>query len=98
MDTFTLILEIIGTIAFAASGAMIASQKKMDIFGVNVLGATTAVGGGMMRDVIAGVLKELEIEAPTGKDKGRIMKVLMPKVKGIADGKLVNQVLGSMMQ
>ena len=40
---------------------------------------------------------ELEIEAPTGKDKGKIMKVLMPKVKGIADGKLVNQVLGSMM-
>lgn len=51
-----------------------------------------------IRDVIAGVLKELEIEAPTGKDKGRIMKVLMAKVKGIADGKLVNQVLGSMMQ
>ena len=51
-----------------------------------------------IRDVIAGVLKELEIEPPTGKDKGRIMKVLMPKVKGIADGKLVNQVLGSMMQ
>ena len=41
MDTFTLILEIIGTIAFASSGAMIAIQKKMDIFGVNVLG-----GGG----------------------------------------------------
>ena len=55
MDTFTLILEIIGTIAFASSGAMIAIQKKMDIFGVNVLGATTAVGGGMMRDVILGV-------------------------------------------
>ena len=50
-----------------------------------------------IREVIAGVLKELEIEAPTGKDKGKIMKVLMPKVKGIADGKLVNQVLGSMM-
>ena len=55
MDTFTLILEIIGTIAFASSGAMIAIQKKMDIFGVNVLGATTAVGGGIMRDVILGV-------------------------------------------
>lgn len=40
----------------------------------------------------------MEIETPTGKDKGRIMKVLMPKVKGIADGKLVNQVLAGMMQ
>ena len=38
MDTFTFILEIIGTIAFASSGAMIAIEKKMDIFGVNILG------------------------------------------------------------
>ena len=50
-----------------------------------------------IKEVISGVLKELDIQAPTGKDKGKIMKVLMPKVKGIADGKLVNQVLGSMM-
>lgn len=51
-----------------------------------------------IKTVIDGVLKELEIETPTGKDKRRIMKVLMPKVKGIADGKLVNQVLAGMMQ
>lgn len=51
-----------------------------------------------IKTVIDGVLKELEIETPTGKDKGRIMKVLIPKVKGIADGKLVNQVLAGMMQ
>lgn len=51
-----------------------------------------------IKTVIDGVLKELEIETPTGKDKGRIMKVLMPKVKGIADGKLVNQVLAGMMR
>ena len=51
-----------------------------------------------IKTVIDGVLKELEIETPTGKDKGHIMKVLMPKVKGIADGKLVNQVLAGMMQ
>ena len=51
-----------------------------------------------IKTVIDGVLKQLEIETPTGKDKGRIMKVLMPKVKGIADGKLVNQVLAGMMQ
>ena len=40
---------------FASSGAMIAIEKKMDIFGVNVLGATTAVGGGIMRDIILGL-------------------------------------------
>mgnify|MGYP000068409837 CR=1 FL=1 len=49
-------------------------------------------------EIIQGVLTELGIDAPTGKDKGKIMKVLMPKVKGIADGKLVNQVLAGMMQ
>ena len=48
------ILDIIGTIAFALSGAMVAIQKKMDIFGVNILAITTAVGGGIIRDIIIG--------------------------------------------
>lgn len=48
--------------------------------------------------VIKAVLSELEIETPTAKDKGKIMKELMPRVKGKADGKVVNQVLASMMQ
>ena len=47
-----------------------------------------------IRKVITEVLAELQIEAPTAKDKGRIMKTLMPRVKGKADGGLVNQVLG----
>lgn len=47
-------------------------------------------------EVIKSVLSELAIETPTPADKGRIMKVLMPKVKGKADGKLVNQVLADM--
>ena len=47
--------------------------------------------------VIKETLSELSIEKPTPKDKGAIMKVLMPKVKGKADGKLVNEVLASMM-
>ena len=55
MYEFIFILELIGTVAFASSGAMIAIEKKMDIFGVNVLGATTAVGGGIMRDIILGL-------------------------------------------
>ncbi len=46
--------------------------------------------------VIKETLTELGIEAPTAKDKGKIMKVLMPKVKGKADGKLVNQLLSGM--
>ena len=50
-----------------------------------------------IKAVIADVLSGLGIDAPTGKDKGRIMKELMPKVKGKADGKLVNEILGSFM-
>ena len=50
-----------------------------------------------IKAVIEETLKELSIETPTAQDKGKIMKFLMPKVKGKADGKLVNQVLGSMM-
>ena len=50
-----------------------------------------------IKAIIAGVLADLGIDAPTGKDKGRIMKELMPKVKGKADGKLVNQIVGSFM-
>lgn len=43
--------------------------------------------------IIAGVLSDLGIENPTKKEKGKIMKTLMPMVKGKADGKLVNQIL-----
>ncbi|MEG0564774.1 MAG: trimeric intracellular cation channel family protein [Hungatella sp.] len=47
-------LEMIGTVAFAFSGCMVANSKKMDIFGVWVLGTVTAVGGGAVRDVLLG--------------------------------------------
>lgn len=47
-------IEVIGTIAFASSGAMVAIKKQLDLLGVIVLGVTTAVGGGMLRDIIIG--------------------------------------------
>ena len=49
-------IELIGTVAFSASGAMVGIECSMDIFGVIVLGVSTAVGGGMVRDVILAVL------------------------------------------
>ena len=48
-----------------------------------------------IKAVISDVLAEIGLSAPTAKDKGKIMKVLMPRVKGKADGKLVNTVLSS---
>ena len=50
-----------------------------------------------IREIITGVLSDLGIESPAAKDKGRIMKELMPKVKGKADGKLVSEIVASFM-
>ena len=54
MDQLIFVLEMIGTIAFAVSGVIAAKEKEMDLFGAIVLGCTTAVGGGMVRDLILG--------------------------------------------
>lgn len=61
---FLFILELIGTIAFASSGALIAIRKNMDIFGVTVLGVTTAVGGGCIRDLILGIHPPKMFQSP----------------------------------
>ena len=53
-DDVIFILEMVGTVAFAISGVMVAKDRKMDIFGAIVLGCATAVGGGMIRDLIIG--------------------------------------------
>jgi len=47
-------LEILGTIAFAFSGSLAAFNKKMDVFGVFVVAFVTAMGGGMLRDILIG--------------------------------------------
>jgi len=49
-----LILEIIGTISFAISGAVVAIKSKFDIFGVAFVGVITAMGGGIVRDILIG--------------------------------------------
>tara|TARA_B110001450_G_scaffold42647_1_gene38873 strand:- start:2109 stop:2732 length:624 start_codon:yes stop_codon:yes gene_type:complete len=46
------ILDILGTFAFAISGALVASDKNFDLFGVIIIAFFTAVGGGMLRDVL----------------------------------------------
>lgn len=53
---------------------------------------------GQIKETIEKVLSELGIEAPTAADKGKIMKVLMPLVKGKADGKTVNEILAGMFR
>lgn len=50
-----------------------------------------------VKEEILAVFAELNLDAPTGKDKGIIMKNLMPKLKGKADGALINQVLAQLL-
>jgi len=52
--SFSQVLDFIGTIAFAISGIRLASAKHFDLFGAYVVGVTTAVGGGTMRDLMLG--------------------------------------------
>ena len=58
------ITEILGTVAFSVSGAMTAIRKKMDILGVVVLGVVTAVGGGIIRDLLLGITPPAAFQNP----------------------------------
>ena len=59
---FIFAIEILGTIAFAVSGSALAIKKQMDLLGVIVLGLTTAIGGGIIRDVIIGVIPPSSVQ------------------------------------
>lgn len=52
--TLVQICDFVGTLAFAISGIRLASAKKFDLFGAYVVGVTTAIGGGTIRDMMLG--------------------------------------------
>ena len=52
---FTILLDLLGTFAFAVSGIRSASGRKIDWFGAYIIGLVTAIGGGTLRDVLLGV-------------------------------------------
>lgn len=54
-NTFLFLCEVVGTFAFAISGIRKAANKNFDLFGAYVVGITTAIGGGTIRDAILGV-------------------------------------------
>lgn len=53
-DWIVLITELTGTVAFSVSGALTAIERRLDFFGITVLAIFTAVGGGLIRDLILG--------------------------------------------
>ena len=50
-----LLVEIVGIVAFAVSGSVVAIERGLDIFGVALIGVLTALGGGVIRDIILGI-------------------------------------------
>ena len=64
MEYMESLTEILGTVAFSVSGAMTAIRKKMDILGVVVLGVVTAVGGGIIRDLLLGITPPAAFQNP----------------------------------
>ena len=78
-------LEIIGTIAFAISGAIVGIQKKMDIFGVCILGLTAAVGGGILRDLILNITPPAAFQNPAFAATAIVISILVfiPAVRNV---------------
>lgn len=64
IDNLVFALELIGTIAFAVSGATLGVKKGMDMMGIAILGLTTGVGGGILRDLIVGQTPPLTFRNP----------------------------------
>ncbi|MFY8005586.1 MAG: trimeric intracellular cation channel family protein [Chitinophagaceae bacterium] len=55
LPTFTILLDLLGTFAFAISGIRLAAGKQMDWFGAYIIGLVTAIGGGTLRDLLLNV-------------------------------------------
>ncbi|WP_282754049.1 trimeric intracellular cation channel family protein [Desulfuromonas thiophila] len=58
-------LDLLGTAAFAASGALVGVRRQMDLFGVLVLGLVTAIGGGTLRDLLLGAIPPFSLQDET---------------------------------
>tara|TARA_R110000868_G_scaffold66671_4_gene198451 strand:- start:926 stop:1537 length:612 start_codon:yes stop_codon:yes gene_type:complete len=61
---FYFIIDILGTIAFAISGVLVAMDKRLDVFGVLIIAFVTAVGGGTLRDLLIGIKPVGWLNAP----------------------------------
>lgn len=61
---FIFILEMLGTLSFAVSGCILAMEKDCDLFGVIVLGCITAIGGGIIRDLMLGIHPPMAFQNP----------------------------------
>ena len=63
-DTFAALLDWLGIIVFATTGALVASRKQMDPVGFALLGTVTGIGGGTIRDTLIGALPVFWVKEP----------------------------------
>ena len=63
-DTFASLLDWLGIVVFATTGALVASRKQMDIVGFVLLGTVTGIGGGTLRDTLLGALPVFWVTQP----------------------------------
>src|SRR6478752_906744 len=63
-DTAAAVLDWLGVIVFATSGALVASRKQMDIVGFALLAIVTGIGGGTLRDILLGQLPVFWVREP----------------------------------
>ncbi|MFV0517687.1 MAG: trimeric intracellular cation channel family protein [Aminipila sp.] len=61
---FISLMELIGTVAFAAAGALLAIEKELDYYGISFFAIVTAVGGGIVRDVMINVPVPVSLANP----------------------------------
>jgi uncharacterized membrane protein YeiH len=54
LDSYIHLIEILGTFSFAVSGASVAIQKRLDVFGIIIIAFVTSIGGGTLRDMMIG--------------------------------------------
>lgn len=94
METVILILELIGTVAFSMSGALLGIRKNLDIFGILVMGVTTSVGGGFIRDITIGTVPPVMFSNPIYCVTALLTAAMMciPCVRRLLSGRLAYNV------
>lgn len=100
METVISLFEMIGVVVFAITGSLEAIKSKLDLLGVLILGITTAVGGGIIRDIILGINPPKSFINPTFIYVALITSLLVfitvyynKKILGNASNKFIDSVL-----
>ena len=81
-------VELIGIVAFSVSGAVSAFRKHMDLFGIIILGACTALGGGALRDIMLGITPPAMFKNPVYAAVAALasLAVFIPQVRRLIGG------------